>query len=289
MKTRTLLLCAAAMTLLPLSVAAEETFDYTYFDVTYLSNGIDNSIATTDGHDMIDLAIVDGYGIGARGSLALTPHVHAFAGYATSDLDLDALHRVSMPTLAEMQNAFYTTPGMESWDAPCDLNGDGMINAVDLGLLKAAGAEPRIAEAVTVDGNLRDWRVGLGVNGLLTQRVSGYAQLFWEDRNVDFDKAFFAGEVRDASAADNGFGATVGARGKVTDKFELTGNVTFTPVGDIDLLADTSAGRLNSNTVVGVAGQYWFTDTFSMMAGVEGDNDIRAWTLGVRYDLGNRF
>ena len=75
--------------------------------------------------------------------------------------------------------------------------------------------------------------------------------------------------------------------GLLAQRFELTGEVTYTPIGDVDLLAATSAGRLGNDVLYGVGGEFWLTDTFSVRAATQGDGDVRAWTLGVRYDIGN--
>jgi len=72
MSTRTLLLACA---LVPLTGAAQE-LDYTFVEMSYLSNELDAGPAS-----------VDGDGLGLKGSLAVSDSVFLFANYATQDYD----------------------------------------------------------------------------------------------------------------------------------------------------------------------------------------------------------
>ena len=285
MRLKILVMILAVLVLAPLPTAAQDDISYTWFETSYIDNGLDDSLSRDDGPERIDLAIGEGDGFGLRGSMALTENVHVFAGYAGSDIDIGATATADWPSLDAMRAAFFTTPDADYWDALCDLNGDGMINVVDLGLLRAAGPGRRVLGSTDVGGDVRDWRVGIGVNRMLTPTISGYAQLHWNDRDLDVDTVALAGEMVDFGASDNGFGATLGARGRVMERLELKGHVTHTPVGDIDLLADKSADRLDRDTIGGLAAELWFTDALSMTAGIEGDADTQAWRLGVRYDM----
>ena len=285
MRTRSLLTALAIMTLLPLGVAAEEAFNYSYFDMTYLNNGMDGTVTTINDRDRIDVNVGEGDGMGVRMSLAVNTNLHVFAGYSGSNMDVNATQTMSYPTLGEMRSAFLTTPGAANWDGFCDLTGDGMVNFLDLKVLKEASGDTRIASHAAVDGDLTDWRIGVGYNKLLATKVSGYAQVFWDDRNLDLGNALFMGERKDFGANDNGFGASVGLRGKVTDRFELTGHATYTPVGDINMLAETDADMLRSDTLFGIGSEFWFTDAFSIAAEVEGDGDVRAWLIAARFQF----
>jgi hypothetical protein len=243
-------------------------------------------VTAIEGRDRIDINVGEGDGIGIRAGRALTDNIHVFAGYTGSNMDLNATHTVPMPTLDEMRAAFFARPEAENWDGPCDLNEDGMINAIDLGLLKLAG-DSRIADRVAVGGDMKTWRIGVGYNALITPRVGAYTQVFWDARDLDSDTATFMDETGDIDTHASGFGATVGLRGRVTNNFELAGHVTYTPVGDVNLLAATRAGTISDDTLLGIGGEYWVNDALSIVAEVEGDGDVRSWLFGARYAIGH--
>ncbi len=70
-------------------------------------------------------------------------------------------------------------------------------------------------------------------------------------------------------ADDNGFALSAGARGWVADGFEVRGAVRHV---NLD----------NNDTYLELAGDYYFSDTFSAGASLEfaGDNDV--FSIGVR-------
>ena len=58
----------------------------------------------------------------------------------------------------------------------------------------------------------------------------------------------------------------------MTDQFELTGGMGYTDYDD-------------SNVSFNVGGRYYFTDMFALGAGVDLDDDVTVWSMGVRWDL----
>ncbi len=290
MKTRLILATFAAAALLPITAGGEEVFDYTYFDLTYLDNGLSGTVSAVDNGERVDLRTGEGDGLGVRASFAVHPNFHVFGLYSGSNLDLNATHTRAYPSLDAMTAAFFTTPEFEAWDAACDLNDDAMINFSDLAMLKEAtelGNDTWVESYAEADGDLTDLRLGVGYNTMLAPKVGAFAQVFWDSRDLDFASAQFMGENRDFGTDDNGIGAAVGLRGKVTDKLELNGRVTYTPDGDLNMLAETQSSVFSDDTLLAFGGTYNFTQAFSMSAEVEGDGDVQAYWIGARLTNGD--
>ena len=289
MKTTLLRTSLTTLLLLPFAAAAQDSFNYDYFDVTYVDNGMDRMETAFNDADTVSMELGDGDGIGIRASKALSSEIHVFAGYYRSNLDLKATQTVGLPSLDSMRDAFMGTPDAENWDALCDLNEDGIVNYGDLAWLKAAianGETSRIASEAATDGDMSDWRIGFGYNRMLATGLNGYAEVFWHGRDLDFGETHFMGRATDFGATDNGIGATLGLRSQVTERLQLSGRVTYTPVGDIDILATDGDDRLRDDMLYGVGGEFWFNDTFSVLAEVEGDGEAQTWLLAARYQIG---
>ena len=202
-------------------------------------------------------------------------------------MDLNATQTAPMPTLDQMGQVFFASSRAANFDYLCDLNGDGAINFADLQVLRLADSNSRIATQAAVDGDMTDWRLGIGYHRLVTRRIDAFIQLFWDDRDLSFANAMFRGEMTDFDASENGLGATIGLRGKATDRLELSAHVTYSPVMEIDLLAETSSDMLKNKMMAGIGGEFWFTDAFSICAELEKNGDLRAWLIAARYELGN--
>ncbi len=78
------------------------------------------------------------------------------------------------------------------------------------------------------------------------------------------------------SADEDGFGATVGVRGMLTDKVELNGRIGYADLGDG---AD--------GTSFGAGALYSFTDAFALGFDIEIDEDVTLYGLGGRFYFGN--
>ena len=91
------------------------------------------------------------------------------------------------------------------------------------------------------------------------------------------------GDVDTNIKLDNeGVGANIGLRGRVTDWLELNGQVRYSEVGGIDLLAETEDDVITSNTLYGVGAVVHFTDTFAVSGEVEAGEDVTAWGVFAR-------
>ena len=78
------------------------------------------------------------------------------------------------------------------------------------------------------------------------------------------------------SADEDGYGVTVGLRGMVTDKVELSGGISYSDLGDG---AD--------GTAFGAGALYSFTDTFALGVNIETDDDVTVYGIGGRFYFGN--
>ena len=78
------------------------------------------------------------------------------------------------------------------------------------------------------------------------------------------------------SADEDGYSASVGLRSMLTDNFELAGSLVYTDIGSGD--GDVS-----------VAGQTWYnlTESFAIGAGVEADDDVVIYGIGIRVYFDN--
>lgn len=75
------------------------------------------------------------------------------------------------------------------------------------------------------------------------------------------------------SVSEDGFGIGVGVRGALNNAFEWEAGVNYSDVGD-------------SNTSFGLDGRYYFTETFAAGIGVGFDDDVTAYSIGVRAEFG---
>ena len=271
MKTRLFITILGCFVSLPVAVHAQD-ISYTYFDGAYINNGLDVSTSesfvdtialdtgmTADVAADMDIAVKDGDGFALRGSWGFHPNWHAFAGYV--DHDLDVL-----------------------------MNMSGTITEVD---------------AIPADFGLTastrgDWQAGLGYNFNVSPNVSGFVQVSWDSRDVDFDSMAVSfsdptgmleptdviGDVDALSLDNDGLGANVGLRGKVTDWLELNGHVRYSEVGGIDLMADGD-DVLDSDTWFGVGAVVHITDTFALNGEVETGDDSTAWGVKARLYFGS--
>ncbi len=271
MKMKLFVTTLSCLAILPIAAQAQD-INYTYFDGAFMNNGIDVSVSesftdtividtvmTADLSADLDVAVKDGDGYALGGSWDFHPNWHVFAGYADHKLDL-------------LMNASGTITEVDS-------------TPVDFGFTAASR------------GDVTDWRAGLGFNTYITERVSGFARVSWDDRSVDFDSISFTltdpsglispsdivGDVDSAVKLDeDGFGANVGLRGRVTDWLELNGHVRYSEVGGIDLMAETEDDFITSNTLYGVGAVVQFTDTFAVAGEVEAGEDTTAWQILAR-------
>lgn len=177
------------------------------------------------------------------------------------------------------------------------LAGDLSYNFVEVGYQKVDLDEDPLP-GVSVDGD------GFGIGGAFEVGESwfitaGYSRVEF-DFGIDFDQLgigagyhvdvsqnadFFAtlSFVRvEASASgfesadEDGFGATIGIRGMVGEKVELSGAIGYVDLGDG-----------GDGTSFGVAGLYNFTNAFALGLNIETDDDFTSYGIGARFYFGN--
>ncbi|MGB5687880.1 MAG: porin [Woeseiaceae bacterium] len=78
------------------------------------------------------------------------------------------------------------------------------------------------------------------------------------------------------SESDDGFGASVGVRGFVSDSVELAGMISYVDLGDG-----------GDGTSVGGEALYYFTERFAVGLNVEVEEDAMAYGVGARFYFGN--
>lgn len=121
-------------------------------------------------------------------------------------------------------------------------------------------------------GGLTGVDYGRNVDATTLEIGAGYVYNFDNDFDLVGSLQFINSEVdtRFGDADDNGFLLSAGARGLVTDEFELRGSINHV---NLD----------NNDTYLELAGDYYFSDQLSAGASLEfaGDNDVL--TIGVRF------
>ena len=121
-------------------------------------------------------------------------------------------------------------------------------------------------------GGLTDVDYSRNVDATTLEIGAGYVYNFDDDFDLVATLQFLNSEVDRPSGDDddNGFLLTAGARGLVTDEFELRGSINHINLDDND-------------TYLELAGDYYFSDQLSVGASLEfaGDNDV--FSIGVRF------
>lgn len=76
------------------------------------------------------------------------------------------------------------------------------------------------------------------------------------------------------SVDEDGFGATIGLRGMISDQVELFGAVSYVDLGNDD------------NTSIGGGAWYKLTDTFALGANLQTDEDVTSYGVAARLHFG---
>jgi len=120
-------------------------------------------------------------------------------------------------------------------------------------------------------GGLTSLDFSRNVDATTIEIGAGYVYDFDGDFDLVATLQFVNSEVDTpgGDADDNGLSISAGARGTITDEFEVRGAVHHV---NLD----------NNDTYLELAGDYYFSDTFSVGASLEfaGDNDV--FSIGVR-------
>ena len=101
---------------------------------------------------------------------------------------------------------------------------------------------------------------------------AGYIFPFKDDWDIQVNARFIRAEV-DTPAGDfddTGIGLLAGARGLISEQFEVRGNLHYINVDESDVFLE-------------VAGDWYFTPNVAAGLSVEFGGDFDVWTLGARY------
>lgn len=124
-------------------------------------------------------------------------------------------------------------------------------------------------EEYDFDIGVSQFEVGAGFHTGLTEKLDFVGTLSFLNLSVDVPGL--------GSADDSGLALGVGLRGRVSEAFELRGEVKYAELDD--------AGN---DTTFGVGGRYYFTPMFALGADIGVNDDGTSWTLGGRFDFGNK-
>jgi hypothetical protein len=147
-----------------------------------------------------------------------------------------------------------------------DFDGLSGSNPDGLGLKGAIGFTPMLHgyldyDRVTASGTtIQALELGVGLNYSLTSNVDLIGRLGYARGKVE------------GFGSDDGLGLQAGIRARPVANFEVDALVHYI---DLDDAGD--------NTSLKLAGRYFFAPQFSFGAGVEIDDDLKLWNVGVRW------
>jgi hypothetical protein len=149
-----------------------------------------------------------------------------------------------------------------------DVDGDGFgfggsFEVGDSGFIQAGYQQISFDYGINFD----QISAGIGYHAALSQSTDFFAVLSYVKAEVTV--------VGAGSASEDGYGATIGVRGMVTEKLELDGTIDY-----VDL------GNGADGTAFGAAAIYNFTDIFSLALDVGLEEDAVSYGLGVRVYIG---
>jgi hypothetical protein len=124
-------------------------------------------------------------------------------------------------------------------------------------------------EEYDFDIGVSQFEVGAGFNTGLTPKIDFVGTLSFVNLSVDVPGG--------GNADDSGLALGVGLRGRVSEAFELRGEVKYAEFDD--------AGN---DTTFGVGGRYYFTPMFALGADLGFNDDGTSWMLGGRFDFGKK-
>jgi hypothetical protein len=119
------------------------------------------------------------------------------------------------------------------------------------------------------DIGVSQFEAGAGFNTSLTPKIDFVGTLSFVNLSVDVPGG--------GNADDSGLALGVGLRGRLSEAFELRGEVKYAEFDD--------AGN---DTTFGVGGRYYFTPMFAVGADLGFNDDGTSWMLGGRFDFGKK-
>lgn len=109
--------------------------------------------------------------------------------------------------------------------------------------------------------------IGVGYHVDMSQNADFFATLSYVTAEVSASGF--------GSADEDGFGASIGIRGMVSDKVELSGSIGYVDLGDG-----------GDGTSFGASALYNFTEAFALGLTLQTDDDITGYGLGARFYFG---
>ena len=174
----------------------------------------------------------------------------------------------AVPAFAADLNYNYLELGYQRIDLDDDLanvdgDGFGIAGSFEVGDNWFVGAS--YAQASFDFGiDLDQLGIGLGYHTSISNNTDFYGSLQWVRAEVSADGF--------GSADEDGFGATIGLRGMVGDKVELSGHVGYVDFGDG-----------SDGTAVGAGLLYNLTDNVGLGIFVDVEEDVTSYGAGVRF------
>jgi hypothetical protein len=171
----------------------------------------------------------------------------------------------AIPTFAADLNYNYLQAGYQRFDF------DGAFEEYDgYGI----GGSFAVADSWFIDASYGTVDLGAGVD--LDTLSAGFGYHVGIADNMDFygSLSWVRADVSVAgfgSGSEDGYGATIGLRGMLSDSVELTGSVSYVDLGDG---AD--------DTTVGAGLLYSFTDNVAVGIFIDADDDATAYGGGIR-------
>lgn len=176
------------------------------------------------------------------------------------------LAAASTPALAEGPSYNFIEAGyqeVELDDSFVDVDGDGFTLGGSVELAETWHAFASYGQTdFDFDVELDEWAVGGGLHLPISSNTDFVFNLAY--LNLEASALGF-------SVDDDGFGAAVGIRSMLTDKFELAGNISYADLGD-------------SSNEFSVSSQAWYNinDSFAVGLNIGASDDV------VRYGIGGR-
>lgn len=184
-------------------------------------------------------------------------------------LSTAALLALASPALADGLSYNYIEAGFAQIDLDddiVDVDGDGFAfgGSFEVGDQMFVFAEYGSSD-FDFGVDLDELAVGLGFHTAMSSNVDFVARIAY----VSVEASAFG-----ISADEDGFGASIGMRGKPAERIELEGNLSYVDLGDGD---DTS---------VNGAAWYEFTDTFAVGLNIGLGDDMTRYGIGARLYFG---
>lgn len=128
-----------------------------------------------------------------------------------------------------------------------------------------------------LDTTQKEWRLALGMNGMVSESVSLFAELGFVNNKVDFTNAALVldtgetavGELSAASGSRTALDVKAGFRAMVTRKLELTAFARYHGNGDLDTSADGLRVDFSGKVKAGGGAFYHFSERLALGLDVE--------------------